>query len=220
MLTAEGRQSPGLSLWQLLLAARHWRPVLMATASGPWYPSILRLRLGDPREQERYVAYFWPYLQSEVQRYARIGGPEEELQAEGALALWEAAFQYAPSRHRTDLPDYVRNHIHRRVRQAYRKARGYQGEKVVPLTRLAELPDHRTDLSDAEQRLDLKAAQARLEPADHQTWGLYQRLAVSGLGPDQASQRLARDHGGTPAAWKKRIQRTRQKLRQWCDSRE
>jgi DNA-directed RNA polymerase specialized sigma24 family protein len=176
-------------------------------------PLLLRLRAGDPDAQRAYLDHFWPDLEREVRRYARRGGPADDLLGEGALALWEAAFQYDPRKHRTDVEHFVTNHVHRRVRRAYRKAMGYDQARVVPLEQAADQPasdpgfDARADL------LDLARAQAALLPAERETLHQYLGLvAGAGLGPDQAAHHLARQHGGTPAAWKKRLQRTRKKM--------
>lgn len=203
------------SHWLRLLLRRRrglaWRmPLIMASAE-PGLQTLLRLRLGDLQSQEEYLARFWPDLEREVRRYTRRGGPADELLAEGALALWEAAFAYDPRRHRTPVVDFVTNQVHRRVRQAYRQAMGFRQPPPLPLQNVERLPADPDRFSALETRLDLERAQALLPAPDREVLRHY--LPLTPLGPVGAAACLAQRHGGTAAAWRKRLQRTRQRLR-------
>lgn len=152
------------SLWSLI--------VLMADAdtqiaAGAWSDDLLpALRRGHIEVEEAFVAFFWPLLQSEVRRYGRIGGEADELTGEASLALWEAAVQYRPDRHRTEFSTYVKNHLHRRVRRAYLKEHHYDGSPtIIPLH--PDMPDSSGDpFSLTEWRLDLIQAIGSLDSDD------------------------------------------------------
>lgn len=204
-------------LWDLIkrLLLRGTVPRLWAGLSTPGFGTLIRVRLGDERAQQEYLAFFWPEVEQEARRYASRGGSREDLAGEGALALWEAAFRYDPSRHRTDLPAFVRNHVHRSVRRAYRKAMGYDQAKVVPLETMDRAPVSEDGYGAAETRFDLEQARAKLGEQERAALGEYLSLVrTGGAGPDQAAGELARRHGGTSAAWKKRLQRTRRKVQE------
>ena len=213
MLAPAITHRPSRALWLLLQQMRLAAAPRLVAGQAPGFETLLQLRRGVALAREEYVDWFWPEVQRQARHYARRGGPEEELVAEGALALWEAAFQYDPRRHETSVDAYVKNQVHRRIRRAYRRAMGYTGARVVPLERAEELPAAGAPLIAVEARLDLERAQASLSPADQAV--LQRWLPVAGAGPKQAARQLARRHGGTPAAWKKRLQRTRQRLQRW-----
>lgn len=186
---------------------------LAAPASLPPDGDVLRrLRAGDREAQEQFVGHFWPDVQQEAARYARRGGPREDLLAEGALALWEAALAYDPDRHGTDLPTYVRNAVHRRVRRAYRKAMGFDAAPEAPLDWVAGMMAVEVRYASAEDRADLDRALLALPQRDRAVMRQFVALSLQGFGPDEAAQELSRRHGGTPAAWKKRLQRGRRRL--------
>ncbi len=132
-----------------------------------WRDELLPdLRRGVAIVQEVFIAYFWPVVEGEASHYGRLGGDFDDLKGEAALALWEAALLFSPGQHRTSFANYVKNHIHRRVRRAYIAQRGYQGGlSVVPLpVDAADLKDN--PLSLAEWSLDLKAAFQSLSERD------------------------------------------------------
>lgn len=134
---------------------------------GPtWTDEMLPgLRRGVVIVQDAFVAQFWPMVQSEARRYGRAGGDTEELVAEGALALWEAAINFRAAVHQTAFTTYVKNHVHRRIRRAYLKAQGYQNPvSIVPL--LHDAPDATDPVSLAEWHMDLSQAVKSLSAAD------------------------------------------------------
>ncbi len=175
--------------------------------------TLIRVRLGDEEVREAITLAWAPIVAEEARRYARSGGPREDLEAEGMLALWEALFTFDPQRHRTAPERYIHNQVHRRVRSAYREAMGYDRPAEVPLTLVQALPAQEDSFAAAERRLDLAAATAHLAPEEQHTFTEYLRLAASGAGPDEAARALAQSGGAGFAAWKKRIARVRKKVR-------
>jgi DNA-directed RNA polymerase specialized sigma24 family protein len=139
-----------------------------------WSDELLpALRRGRAGAEEAFIAYFWPLVTSEARRYGRVGGDVDELMGEASLALWEAAVQYRQDHHRTTFSEYVKNHVHRRVRRAYLKGRGYDGTPV-PIPLHPNWPDTSADpLSLAEWRFDLNQALRSLEHDERSAlaWG-------------------------------------------------
>ncbi len=177
------------------------------------FRTLLALRQGEIAQQEQYLSAFWPVLEKEVGHYARIGGDKEELHQEAALALWEAAFQYQPTRHRTTVENFVRNHIHRKVRQTYLKSVAHYAQHQSIGTeeqKLYHIFDQ--DLNAVDMRTDLQTAFRQLNEKDQTVLATFVQLSVvDGMGIEEASRRLAHLHGGTSAKWKKTIQRLRKK---------
>lgn len=176
---------------------------------------LIQIRMGDEEARRTFVEAWGPVIDQEVQRYAAKGGDGDELAAEGALALWEAATQYDPQRHKTSPERYIANHLHWRVRRRFREEAGYTRPAAVPL-HLVELPP-RTDerFSAIEQRLDLAAVVEALAPTEQAAFARYLQFAGRGLGPDEAARMLAHQEGGSFAAWKKRLERVRHKVREY-----
>lgn len=171
---------------------------------------LLLLRLQDPITQEAFLQDWMPLVEGEARRYAYKGAAEEELQAEGALALWEAVHQYDTRKHRTTPERYIHNQVHRRVRRAYQAAMGFDRPTELPAEVAA--PDHRFEA--VEQAADLKQAMASLRPVERDHLTQYLRLTLQGYGPDEAARTLARRHGDTFAATKKRMERLRRKVKE------
>lgn len=156
-----------------------------------WQDMLLpELRRGRIDIQEAYIANFWPMVSQEARRYARSGGDLDDLMGEGALALWEAVFGYGPRRHRTTFTAYVKNHIHQRIRRAYRREQGYHhGSKIVPLS------DHQggqvDDTMDAtEWAIDLAQALSELPTRDREILQIRQLPASNH--PDYETTRKRR----------------------------
>lgn len=186
--------------------------------AGPSLPrvdlrSLIRLRLGDEAVKEAFVQTWAPLVQTEAKRYARRGGSAEDLNAEGMLALWEAALHYDAGRHRTAPERFIHNQVHRRVREAYRRSMSFEAPAQVPLELVPNAGASETGFTAAEERTDLEAAAGGLAPAERETFTRYARLAAAGAGPDEAARALAGSGGVGFAAWKKRIERVRKKLR-------
>ncbi|HWI60592.1 MAG TPA: sigma-70 family RNA polymerase sigma factor [Symbiobacteriaceae bacterium] len=174
---------------------------------------LIRLRLGEPDIQEQFLQAWQPIVENEVRRYSALGGPADDLSGEANLALWEAATQYDPQHHRTTPAQYIQNHIHRRVRHAYRESQGYDRPlEVAPLESALGRPDER--LIAVEQAADLGRAVAQLQPAEQAQFEQYARLALAGMGPDEAARAMAAGDGATFAAAKKRLERLRKKVRE------
>ncbi|HYG56869.1 MAG TPA: sigma-70 family RNA polymerase sigma factor [Symbiobacteriaceae bacterium] len=205
------------ALAPLLTPAPRLRPVftVVASAGSNLLPRItprqlVLVRLHDEAARESLVQEWMPVVEAEARRHARQGGPADDLQAEGALALWEAALQYDPQRHRTAPERYIHNHIHRRVRRAYREAMGF--DRPLHLLPDTGAPDRRFEA--AERAMDLHRAMESLKPVERDHLTHYLRLTLAGLGPDEAARTLARRHGESFAATKKRMARIRRKLRE------
>ncbi len=173
------------------------------------FKTLVQLRLGRVEAQEQYLAAFWPVLEHEVRRYSHKGGCREELQAEAALALWEAAFQYQPTVHRTSVSAFVANRIHQKVRKSYLQAVQPQSLAFLSLENV-EASSVDPALSAVELKADLDSALLEL-PKKHQTaLKQFVHLAVDrGLTLEEAAQQLTRSQGGTPSGWKKKVQRLR-----------
>lgn len=131
-----------------------------AILGAPLAPAIPRqdgllpnLRRGYVEIQEVYVAAFWPVVCREAQRYARAGGDVDDLTGEGALALWESVFGYAPTRHRTSFTRYVENHIHQRIRRAYRRLRDMASHDALSRSPIAKSLSSTTNWKPANGRL-------------------------------------------------------------------
>lgn len=176
------------------------------------FRTILALRVGKTWAQDLYVETFWPLLEPEVRHYAHKGGDREELQQEAALALWEAAFRYDPGRHRTRVETFVKNHIHRTVRERYIRSLKHQ-QREIPIENYAGIkPDDGLDL--VETQIDVKNAMLELSRDDQNLLDRVTRLVFGhGMGLEEASRYMADHEGGTVAAWKKKIQRVRRKWR-------
>jgi RNA polymerase sigma factor (sigma-70 family) len=175
---------------------------------------LVQIRLGDEPARHAFLEAWGPVVDQEVRRYAAKGGDPEELAAEGYLALWEAANQYDPQRHKTSPERYIANHIHKRIRRRYRAEAGYTGPVPLPLEAAEPQPHFERRFVQIEQRLDLAAAVGALPAVERATLDRYLRLAEGGLGPDEAARVLARQEGGSFAAWKKRLERLRRKVRE------
>jgi len=174
---------------------------------------LIRIRLGEEPVRAAFVEAWQHVLENEVAHYARRGGPAEELQAEGALALWEAALQYDPQVHRTTPERYIHNHIHRRIRSAYREAQGFDRPDLIPLEWAPVQVSSDGAFAASEQQADLDAAVGALRPAEQEQFSQYMGLALSGMGPDEAARVLAARHGDSFAACKKRLERLRRRVR-------
>ncbi|NMP23700.1 sigma-70 family RNA polymerase sigma factor [Sulfobacillus harzensis] len=109
------------SLWRVLQSA--WSgslpPIAMAWHDG----QLPELRRGWMEVQEAFVVHFWLHIIAESTRYGSAGGDVDDLQGEGALALWEAVCAFRPAHHQTTFSEYVENTIHQRIRRAYLKQR-------------------------------------------------------------------------------------------------
>lgn len=207
---------------QALAVRRADRPAFQVMAGGgePHLPQLswrwlIQIRLGDEAARQAFLEAWGPVVDQEVRRYAAKGGDAEELEAEGNLALWEGALEYDPQRLRTSPERYIANRIHKQVRRRYREQAGYHRpatevglELVDPPARLEE----RFGL--AERRADLSAAVGGLAPAEQALFEGYLRLVDAGHGPDEAARLLAHQEGGSFAAWKKRLERARRKVRE------
>lgn len=197
---------------------RRPRFLLVGTASGPALPrttlrQLIRLRLADPVVLEQFLQDWKPVVENEVRRYGARGGPADDLTGEANLALWEAAMQYDPQRHHTVPEHYIQNHIHRRVRRAYRDALGFDRPAQVPAEVLERVTRPDEQLHAVEQQADLSRAVAQLEPAEQAQFQRFTDLALSGMGPDEAARAMATTDGATFAAAKKRLERLRKKVR-------
>lgn len=177
------------------------------------FRTLLALRRGDTWAQDLYLETFWPVLESEVRRYSGKGGDREELHQEAALALWEAAFRYDPTRHRTPIHKFVTNHIHRLVREQYVKClRHQQIDVLLEENRGSYAPNRDNSLHGAETRMDLQRALRKLSPREQKFLLHFVELAVDhGMGIESASRHLADREGMTMAAAKKKVQRLRHK---------
>jgi RNA polymerase sigma factor (sigma-70 family) len=174
---------------------------------------LVRIRLQDEAAREAYLRQWLPVVEREARRYANLGGLADDLTAEGALALWEAALQYDPQRHHTAPERYIHNQIHRRVRQGYQAAMGFRGLKVVPVETVEREARHEEGFAAAERQADLARAVEGLRAGEQAEFQAYLRLALSGMGPDEAARALAVRQGESFAACKKRIERLRRKVR-------
>jgi hypothetical protein len=193
-------------------------PVVQGAVRGelPRLPlrQLILVRMGDELARQALLEAWLPVVEQEARRYARAGGPADELEAEGALALWEAALHYDPQRHRTAPERYVQNHIHRRVRRLYRELQGYQGPKLVPVEAMAVRAADEAGYAAVERTLDVAGALAELKPAERQQFEQYLGLALAGMGPDEAARALAVQQEETFAAAKKRLERIRRRVRE------
>lgn len=211
------RWDPGAALWQVILAATGDGERRRALCAGTAVDLrlLLAVRDGNAEAQEAYVRGLWPEVERNAGYYAARGGAREDLAAEGALALWEAAFGYDPHRHRSDPESFVRNQIHRRVRRAYRQALGFAlGEvMVVPLDADAPLAGAEDGFVDVEARIDLARGLSHLSERDRLLIADYLSLVEEqGLGPEEAAGRIAAEAGRSKAAVKKQVQRARRRL--------
>jgi RNA polymerase sigma factor (sigma-70 family) len=193
--------------------------VVQGAAAGARLPHVsmrqlVLVRTGDEAARQELLETWLPLVGQEARRYARTGGPEEELAQEGALALWEAALQYDPQRHRTAPERYLHNAIHRRVRRDYREAMGYAGEKLVPVETLEQEKVSEAGYGAAERHADLAGALAALKPAEREQFEQYLGLALAGMGPDEAARAMASQAGGSFAANKKRLERIRRRVKE------
>lgn len=212
MLTQANTPSAASILWHKIQMLSGITPPAVSAIID--FQTVLQVRSGQTLAQEQYLAVFWPVLEKEVRYYTRKGGVTEELHADGALALWEAVFQYQPSFHRTNVVTFVQNHIHRKVRESYLKSLTHNQRRLIPLDDLVSLPDVIDPaLSIVELEADLNQALHCLPDSDQDVLKYFAGLVVDrGLGSEEAMQHMARQMGGTQAAWKKKIQRLRQKL--------
>lgn len=204
---------------QLPTPPRRPRFVLVGAATGPLLPrttlrQLILLRLAqDPAVAEQFLQEWRPVVENEVRRYGARGGPADDLTGEANLALWEAAMQYDPQRHHTTPEHYIQNHIHRRVRRAYRDAQGFGQPAQAPAEALERIARPDEQLRAVEQQADLSRAVAQLEPAEQAQFQRYASLALSGMGPDEAARAMAASDGASFAAAKKRLERLRKKVR-------
>ncbi len=193
-----------------LLRQRVWErfragaaPVVTAgpAPAGDW---LYRVRNGDNTAQREYIDRYWAVVEREATRYARRGGPHEDLRGEGALALWEAVFLFNPARIRIPLDRYVANHIHQRVRRAYVRAMGYgDRSRVIPLSDVA-VNDASTEdeaIGAAEQLYDVLKAAREMAGADRAVIEAALDREYRGLGSEP---RGARE--------RKHLQRARRRL--------
>jgi hypothetical protein len=201
-------QPPFRLLWTLietaLLGAPPRASATMAAAD-PALTWLWRVRSGDLPAQREYIGRYWSTVEEEAVRYARRGGPLDDLRGEGALALWEAAFTYDPKHHRTNLDRYVENRIHQRVRRAYVAAMGYEdGARVTRLT--DDIVQHGMHedpaLSTIEWLHDVTRAADELAAEDRAVILTVVREATDGSRSDASSARE-----------RKRLQRARRRLR-------
>ena len=154
---------------------------------------------GDGDEEAlRFLAAYRGLVESEVQRYARRGGDREELGGEAWLALWEARQLHRAGHHHTDLAHYARNHVHRRVRQAY--LADLQRRVQQPAGLPADLAAPGDPLRQVDDWMDVESAWQALAPGD-------QSVLAAWLAGE------ARRGPGTPGALKKRRQRAQARLR-------
>lgn len=183
------------------------------------YRTVVALRMGQTWAQDRYLDTFWPTLESEVRHYAHKGGDSEELRQEAALALWEAAFRYDPALHRTDVESYVKNYMHRLVRETYVKALTEKQHQIsMEHYKDSHLVAVDKTLDGTETEADLETALLRLSPKDQALMSRFKVLTVNhGMGLEEAARYLAVHEGGTAGAWKKKIQRLRHKWRVTAD---
>lgn len=176
---------------------------------------LIQIRMGDETARQAFLEAWGPVIDQEVHRYAAKGGDREELEAEGNLALWEGAMEYDPQRHRTAPERYIANRLHKQVRRRYLEQAGYDRPvSSIPLERLEAPPRVEERYAAIEQRADLATAVSGLAPGEQALFERYLALAGAGLGPDEAARLLASQEGGSFAAWKKRLERTRRKLRE------
>lgn len=212
----------------MLALADHWLPALpkgvpplvaMAGSEQHGLPRLswrwlIQIRMGDEEARQAFLEAWGPVIDQEVNRYAAKGGEPEELEAEGNLALWEGVTAYDPQRHKTTAERYIANRIHKSVRRRYLDQTGYSRPgSEVPLDLVEPQPQAERRFAEAERRLDLAGAVGALSPGDQQLFQRYLRLAEAGHGPDEAARLLAYQEGGSFAAWKKRLERTRRKVR-------
>ncbi len=204
-----------------------WAKIQIYAGSGPPhgvepidFRTILALRAGQTWAQDLYLETFWPTLEPEVRHYARKGGDREELEQDAALALWEAAFRYDPALHRTRLEVFVKNHIHRTVREHYIQSIKRQRRQIL-MEDDAGVHGLKSDdnLDLAETQMDVGKAFLALSPHDQRLLHRFAELTIDyGMGLEEASRFMAAHEGGTAAAWKKRIQRLRHKWREQMQS--
>ncbi len=157
------------TLWSVLQSA--WSGSLPPIRT-VWHDDQLPdLRRGRIEVQEAFVAHFWPQIVKESRRYGRVGGDLDDLQGEGALALWESVFGYCPTRHRTTFSDYVQNAVHGRVRRAYLRQLLHRDEGLDGRT-LERAGAQDGDFAAAERALDIAQAVRTLSPKDRAalTW--------------------------------------------------
>jgi DNA-directed RNA polymerase specialized sigma24 family protein len=195
-------------------------PLSTAGGSGPLtlprltLRHLIQIRIGDDTVRETFFRQWERVIQDEARHYAARGGQEEELRAEGGLALWEAALQYDPQRHTTTPARYVRNHIHRNIRRAYRDLMGFGQSPTLSLEMLPPVATPERRYAEREDAVDLDQAVQGLATKEREQFNSYLYLASSGHGPDEAARILAASSGESYAAWKKRIARVRRKVRQ------
>ncbi len=177
------------------------------------FRTLLALRRGQTWAQDLYLEAFWSVLESEVRRYSGRGADPEELHQEACLALWEAAFHYDPTRHRTAIHKFVANHIHRRVREQYVKSLHFKQHQVLLEEDLGpDVPIRDNLLDEAETQIDLQRALLKLSPHERNFLHRFMELAVNqGMGIESAARQLADQERMTVAATKKKIQRLRRK---------
>lgn len=205
------------ALWRAIvcrLTVSKTGPQTFMTAGAPESVWPLRqlqaVRLGHHEAVEAYVSTFWPVVEREAHRYARLGGSYEDLSGEAALALWEAAMSYDPRRLRSSLNKYVSNMIHQRVRRAYVKERHWrQHQEGLP----QDLPVEERALSRWEAHRDLKEARSQLSSGDQALFDQWSALQREGLSDMQIAQRLACRENTYPSTMQKRWQRLRHRLR-------
>lgn len=211
--------APVLRLLPQVVAPRRPQLAVISSCAAIRLPAVslrdlLRIRMGEPVVVESYLSDWMPVIEAEVRWYAARGGPAEELQAEGALALWEAALQYDPQTHRSAPARYIHNHIHRRVRKAYRDSRGFDRPAAVPLELVPAQARPDEGYAASEQKADLEAAVQHLGPAEQEQFRTYLGLALSGMGPDEAARVVSARYGTTFEAGKKRLERLRRRVKE------
>jgi DNA-directed RNA polymerase specialized sigma24 family protein len=175
---------------------------------------LIQIRMGDEEARRTFLEAWGPVIDQEVHRYASKGGDPDELAAEGNLAVWEGALEYAPHRHRTTPERYIANRLHKRVRQRYLEEAGYtRPVRAVELDLVEPASRCEEGFVAVEQQIDLASAVGALSPGEQAAFERYLRLVEAGHGPDEAARILAHQEGGSFAAWKKRLERTRRKVR-------
>lgn len=197
---------------QLTVSQTRAESLLTTGAPGSVWPArqLQALRLGHHEAVEAYVKTFWPVVEREAHRYARLGGSYEDLSGEAALALWEAAMSYDPHRLRSSLHKYVSNTIHQRVRRAYAKERQWrQHQEDLP----QDLSVEESALSRWEAHRDLSAARSQLSSRDQVLFDRWSALKREGLSDRLIAQRLACRANTFPGTIQKRWQRLRRRLR-------
>ena len=193
-MSALAQTSLRSTLWGVLrLACSGWPPSTRMV----WQDDQLTgLKQGQLELQEAFVAHFWPQIAEDARRYGRLGGQVDDLQGEGALALWESVFAYQPWRHRTTFTDYAKNTVHQRIRREYLKQRNR--DERLNESSLKHASGRDENFTEAECFLDFAHALQSLSPEE--------RLALTWCPlPTMSRKEYERS--------RKRLQRARQRLK-------